>query len=298
MKASLRTVLLVALVPIWSACASLAEHHKGPDLNAPAGAEEKLDTVAAETQSGLADYKHSGIDAKAEWITCKAKDAKVAVLLVHSDRAGWDKAKVCGGWIAQAFLSQGFDVIAINRPGYGASTGQPDFGGARSLAAMDAALKDVHAKQQTKPLIGAWALETGVAPATAFAKTLGNLQFLLLGSGVYDYEDTLAKTQDEYLKKDLETIKATGGAKAFEDRSIAYDVSGLPKSIFIYHGKLDTSVPPQQAQLFADTLTSSEFKVVSQQLDGVAHQIPWQQHARVLRVLARSIVAPATGPAS
>jgi pimeloyl-ACP methyl ester carboxylesterase len=278
------------MVLVLSGCATLSpKKDDGADLSITQTSEIEFVTVSAQAVQGLADYKFAGADHKAEYIDCKVANAKATIILSHTDRAGFDTAKFCPGWIAQSFLSQGFDVIAVNRPGYGKSTGNPDFSGAQSLVAMEAGVNAAMAaaKNPHKPG-GIWGYSTGVTGAALLARKLGNLKFMMLGAGVYDYDLTLSSTQDSYLKKDLEKIKETGGNKAIEDRSIAYDVSGFPKNVIIYHGRQDTAVSPDQAKSFSDSLESSEYHVTFQVLDGVTHNIPWVHHRKILEVLARS----------
>src|SRR5690606_4238563 len=131
-----------------------------------------------------------------------------------------------------------------------------------SVAAMAEGVRAaLAAGKNPHPPAGIWGYSTGVTAAALLSRKLGGLKFLILGTGVYDYDLTLSETKDSYLRKDLETIKKTGGNKAIEDRSIAYDVDGFPKTIVIYHGKQDTAVSPAQAKSFSDSLESSEYNV-------------------------------------
>jgi len=133
---------LATLVLLLAGCASLgSEKEKG--LSVEDLSVDDLKPVAMVAEGGVADYKFGGKAEKVEWLGCKVKGTPQAtLLLMHRDRAGWEDDRYCEGWIAQSFLSQGFDVIAVNRPGYGQSTGEPDFAGAQSMAAVRA-----HARQ-------------------------------------------------------------------------------------------------------------------------------------------------------
>lgn len=287
----MRHLHLLFLSLIWTAgCATLGSDEGDGQLKITDTSEDQFSPIVAETQGGTADYKYVSGPQKVEWIACKVKSPKGSILVMHQDRAGYEKSKFCAGWIAQTFLSQGMNVIAVNRPGYGASTGEPDFSGAQSMQALEVAIKDALAKTNSPALDGVWGYSSGAMAAALVGRRLGSLKFMILGGGVYDLEETLKKTTDSYLKKDIETIERTGGNKAIEERSVAYDVSDFPKRIAIYHGKQDTVVQPAQAKSFADSLESSgDYKVTFQVIEGVRHEIPWPHHRKILEVIAASV---------
>ena len=272
-------------------CASLGGGKEGKtDLTITQTSDVKFISVTAEAYVGMANYPFGGATHQVEFINCKVPAPKATIIVVHSDRAGFDVSKFCDGWIAQSFLSQGFDVIAVNRPGYGNTKGSPDFSGAQSMAAMENGVKAALKVGKNPKPSGIFGFSTGVSAAAFLSKKMPDLKFLILGSGVYDYEATLADTKDPYLKKDLNKIKESGGNKAIEDRSIAYDIGDLPKTIFIYHGKLDTAVSPDQAKAFSDSLESGEYQVTFQVIEGVNQNIPWMHHRQILEVIARSLL--------
>lgn len=284
---------LLALCAVLSGCASLGKEEKTDQLTLAETSAVDFKNVAYDEVKGLAEYTFGGAPQKAEWINCKAKAPRFSIFVVHSDRAGYEDEKFCDGWIAQTFLSQGFDVITVNRPGYGASTGKVDFAGEQSMAAMAAGLKDAVAKgKNAKPVDGLWGYSTGASAAALFAKKNPGFRYLIVGGGIYDYETALKQTTDSYLKADIEAIHKTGGDKAMEDRSIGYDVSGLPKQIAVYHGKQDTSAPLSQAKAFNDALESNgDYKVTYQVIEGVAHDMPWTHHRKILEILSYSVAS-------
>ncbi len=231
-------------------------------------------------------YKWGNRSEKVEWMGCVAKKSKATVLLMHADRAGFDHKTFCSSWMAQPFLAQGFDVVGVNRPGYGASTGRPDFTGEQSMVAIPEALKNV---TMPYPITGIWGYSTGASAAGLIARKVGGFKFAILGGGLYDYHEVYRLTADDYIRKDLAVILKTAGDKGFEDRSISYELKGFPPKISIYHGKGDKSAPLAQAQAFADSLAShGEYAVSFQVIDGLSHEIPWQHHRKLLEVLAHA----------
>lgn len=284
----------VVAVVVLAGCASLGGEESPTLTLSDASDEAVVGAVAFDEVTGLADYKYQKISGKAEWIACKPKSgAKATIMAMHEDRAGFDRARFCSGWIAQAFLSSGVAVVTVNRPGYGGSSGKPDFAGPKSQAAVLAAIKAINAKAKlAQPIAGAWGYGTGATAAALLSRGATGMQFLILGGGVYDMEETQSVTQDSYLRQDIAAIKATGGNKAIEDRSIAYDVSGLPKRIVVYHGKDDTAVPASQAKAFADALEAGEYKVTWQPIDGVGHALKIKDHRQILAALIQTAIGP------
>ncbi len=284
----MRISILVSAV-ILSGCATLSSP-QDQKLTITQSSESVLPPVEFTAFKGLASYQWASKPAHAEWLACVPSKSKATILLMHADRAGFDSKSFCQSWMAQPFLAQGFDVLAINRPGYGASTGQPDFSGAQSMVAIAEARKAAVAEvKKLHPIVGIWGYSTGVTAAGLVARNLGGLKFAIFGGGVYDFHETLKTTTDSYIRSDLEAIQKTGGEKALEDRSIAYELTGLPPKIAIYHGKSDQSAPLAQAQAFADSLASNgQYAVSFQAIDGLGHEIPWQHHRKILEVLAHA----------
>lgn len=292
-SATLAKLSTAALALAVAGCASLGSEKKDDPLTLSETSAVDFKPVAFDEVMGLADYSFGGVPQKASWVNCKAKTTRFAIFVVHSDRTGYEEKEFCGGWIAQTFLSQGFDVVTVNRPGYGASTGKADFAGEQSMAAMAAGLKDAVAKgKNKKPVDGIWGYSSGAAAAATFAKKNPTFRYLIVGGGIYDYETTLKQTTDSYIKADIEQVQKTGGDKAMEDRSIGYDVSGLPKRVAVYHGKQDTAAPLSQAKAFNDALESNgSYKVTYQVIEGVAHDLPWTHHRKILEILSYSIAS-------
>jgi len=267
--------------------------------NLPKGADQALEVkdkisdnfapVAFVAASSVVPFTYKGQLARGEWITCKAEGAKATALLMHSDRAGFAKDKFCSGWIAQTFLASGYDVVTVNRPGYGGSDGEPDFIGAESLISLSVVVPAaLSAAGIPNPVSLVWGYDTGATAAALAAKKLGGIKTAILGGGVYDYEDTLRTTGDDYLRTDLTAIKRAGGDKAFEDRSIAYDLNSLPGNIVIYHGTNDKAVPLAQAKAFHDSLVSNgHFRVTYQVVVGQGHDLPWLYHRHLIETMLK-----------
>jgi hypothetical protein len=301
-RSAVVTLTSLALLAV-AGCATLGGQEESRPLTLAETAEETHADVAFDAIEGVASYQWQKTPQTAEWVACRANAKRQSgpsrglIAVVHGDRAGFDRQKFCATWQAQSLLAQRFIVLMVNRPGYGASSGTPDFCGKQSLAAWAAGAADAVKRIDPKgKVIGAWGYDTGATCAALLSRDAAfkGMKFLAMGGGVYDYEETLAKTKDSYLRKDIEQIKKTGGDAAIEERSVSYDVSGLPPVLAVYHGNQDVAAPVAQAKAFVDSLESSgEYKVIYQKVDGVGHDIPPGFHRKILDVLMVSVVSQA-----
>lgn len=282
--------LLLAVI-FLSGCATLAEKPGSGELTLLNTSDQKFKNVDSTAHSGIATYRHAANSQKVEWLGCHpTKASKRSILVMHSEMAAFDAKDFCNNWIAQAFLSNGFNVVAINRPGYGRSTGKKDLAGPNSMAALAAGLKALKKKHpELAAPEGFWGYSLGATAAALFAKkTVNKPKYLILGSGAYDFEGTLSDTKDTKLKEDLNQLMQTESDLGFEIRSVAYDLADLPKRIALYHGTNDKTIKPQQTQDFYDSLQSDEYKVTLQFIKGVEHAIPENIHRKILNVLILS----------
>lgn len=210
-------------------------------------------------RSGQNNYSYDKQSLMAEWHLCSPKNSSNSstVLFMHETHNGFESSSVCSHWMSSLLLSKGFKVLAINRPGFGKSTGDDDLAGRRTQKAIESAVTD--SQQVIDSAVG---LGVGSIAAAFFAKQNKNLKWLLLGNGIFDLEIVLKNTTDTKLKSSIERLKSTDGEAGFELRSIAWDPIGIPKTIGLFHNTNDTSSPYIQAANFGDQLRLAEYKVV------------------------------------
>lgn len=242
-----------------------------------------IEKVAFETDANVAGYAVDKQEEKVEWIGCRSKKAKGLALLVNRDGAPFNAKGMCAGWLAQAFLAEGFDVLGVNRPGFGESTGPIDLGGSQSILALQAAVKAYQTIYPSPRIAGIWGLGAGAIAASQFAKKQPGLSWVVMGNGIYDAEQTMRQTRDASLKADLERVARDEKEVGLEKRSIAWDFEGLPKTVVLYHAELDETVPSSQAASFRDSLAAQEYRVRLMVLEKVGHDLPVDLHYGVLR---------------
>lgn len=216
-----------------------------------------------------------------EWFRCEqSKGAPTFLLLNPENEAFSDKA--CVQPIAQAFLSKKFNVIAVNRPGQGKSKGKETLGDDASLAAVKSALDELSAEAKVD---GIWAFEEGSILGFRLAKAYP-FKWLVVGNGIYDWDATLAESTDPQFVADLKKLQEGQDARFPEARSIAWDFSGLPKTIYLYHSATDRKVPEAHASRFRTALAAAEYKVELMSLkDENANITPIVQQAAIRAIL-------------
>jgi len=280
-------IRLLGFVFILNSCAANLQKPT-IDLSSSQDAEFKLVKPDAEV-SGVAKYKIEGKgDQQVEWFSCSAQKKGDVVVLINPDFKPFDN-KVCRGAVAQAFLNHNISVFAINRPGYGGSTPKgKDFSGPVTSEAIDAAIATgITSINWFKKPKGVWGTGSGVIAAGLLSKRMKDIEWLILGNGVYDVEEFYSKVGDSPYKKMIDEARSEDKADTFfEYRSLAWDTSGLAKSVTLYHGKADAMVSFLQSESMKDTLAAEEYKVNLELIEELPHNISASQH----RVILESIL--------
>ncbi|MGE0171446.1 MAG: alpha/beta hydrolase family protein [Oligoflexales bacterium] len=249
--------------------------------------EDKVDlgeTAKAKMVTELVPYEFTNQKINAQWFSCSA-GAKEYALLINMDARAFGE-NLCTTPVAQAFLQNKINVVAFNRPGYGKSVGKDDFSGPLTQYALTETFpKFVEKVAPDEKLAFVWAQGSGTIAAGFFSKGK-TLKKLILASGVYDVERTALDTTDAGIKKRLEDMKAVEAEEGYEVRSLAWDFSDLPKTIFLYHGNSDTTFPASQASAFRDGLATQEYSVDLVLVKNKKHNLTPSDHFQILtRVL-------------
>jgi dienelactone hydrolase len=279
-------------VALVVSCVTASGPKENPDLTIPESpGQEKPLITPSRAASGLAPWTLGGKPQKVAWFLCAAPEGRETVVFTHSEKAGFVQEKFCNLPDSQAFMASGFHILGVNRPGFAPSTGEADLIGKSSQQAMLVAVK--HAAGQAPglpgPIAGAYGFGTGAAAAAFFAKQKGGLAWLMVGAGIYDFEQAARISGDKDLIAKIEKSVAKEGDVAYEIRSIGYDVTGLPPRIAIFQGQMDSVAPAEQSMAFRDSLAASEYKVTFQMISGIGHDLTESQMRQVLDMIIPSI---------
>lgn len=224
------------------------------------------------------------------WWACKVPSGQSAVLVFHGVEATPSRG-FCQTWMAQVFLAKGINVVSFHRPGFGKSTGEREFSGPQTVAAAQAVINE--ARKQKHAISGVWGIQDGAIGAAFYAKTDAHLQWLILGNGIYDLELAHKSIQSPLLKQQLNVLVAKEKDLAYESRSIAWDFSGLPRQLFLYHGQANTDVAPLQATQFRDSLVTQEHAVTLNLIEGGREVLTEAQQVQVMTMILEKITPSA-----
>ncbi len=282
---SLLAILLTSL--LCMACVTQPDSEVNTDLSTAEAV--KYPMTDASTKSAVVKYIFQKQQADVEWVACGAQKAATGTfVIVNMDDKALSPEGFCSSWLAQVFLREKFQVIAVNRPGYGRSTGADDFGGPHSVAAMEQAVADAQKTvPEMPPIAGVWGAQSGAIAAAFFAKGK-SFRTLVLGNGFYDLE-VAGKTKRVAVAERIAAVASAEGDMGIERRSIGWDVEGLPKKIFVYHGQTNDAFAADQAESFRNALATAEYKVSLQLLDGIGYELPEPAHIQLLETFLRTL---------
>lgn len=267
--------------------------------------EEFTDRVEVEVADGEALLSVPGnqTDGPAEgieWIVCRPEkgESRGHVLLVGSWEMPVGGKEFCAGWLAGVFQAEGYAVVGVNPPEVGRSPGRSDLGGGGDRRAILDGLAEAGkaAGLQGNPA-GLWGYGVGTITAGFLSKGWDGKTWLIAGAGIYDAEIVSKQTKDRHLAERIARLLAGKGDVVLEDRSIAWDFSGLSKRVIIYHGERDTLIPWSQAASFRDNLATQEFQADFLLLPGTGHKLKPRFHQQTLKkILQEKLAAPASPP--
>ncbi len=213
------------------------------------------------------------------------KSRGTAVLIVNEDALPFTGG-ACQLSMFAPILADGYDVVAMNRPGFGDSVPKKDdFSGLSTIMAIDAVLSS-----PDYTIEGVWASGSAASAAGFASKKAKKLKWIIFANGIYDAEVFASAVTDTTYKDLIEKArKDPDDSHFFEQRSIAWDIAGLPTTIAIYHARDNAVVPVKQAQDLRDVLNASgSFRVIYDEVQGISHQInPGQQSILMERMLKK-----------
>ena len=199
-----------------------------------------------------------------------------AVLFVHGHQINADYGAMLPartGYL-QRFADLGFVAAAVSLPGYGKSTGRPDFAGPASQAVVRQALtfleKAPFADADRLGLVGR---SRGAIAAGMVAAGDRRVAALVLVSGIYDLDYPMPSPE---MNRNIEAEAGTSD-DALGARSVIRHAGRIRAPVLILHGARDTSVPVDQAVRLADGLKQAGADYRARIFRRLGHEVPFEQ---------------------
>ncbi|WP_428527292.1 alpha/beta hydrolase family protein [Roseibium sp.] len=211
---------------------------------------------------------------------------KGCLLLVHGHQGG---ARVgahaaMSGQTADHLAGNGWIASAVSQPGYGASTGPPDYCGPRTQNAITTAYSYLLENGADPDQTIVWGVSRGaIATACAFGSFLASPTLIVLQSGIYDmnawvkWVEENAPGGDEVLTKNILSnvyYEAGTNAAALYERSGVNFVQDSCSDVLLVHGRQDDRAPIAQAEKMRDALASSGRRVRLEVETEAGHFLP------------------------
>lgn len=239
-------------------------------------------------QSGLPKYVQAqGLQAvsggKIGWFTCTQSAAAASMVLLNPGPNSWSKEEVCKTPAAQAFLKHGLNVIAINRP-------------EKETLGDDASLDQVKEtvdflQKEDRRLEGLWSMGEGSVLALRLARHYP-WKILIVGNGIYDWELAVKDSADQDFLARIKAMPGSSDPNFAEKRSAAWDLSGLPKVVYLYHGGKNSQIRSDQANQFRNSLAASEYRVELYILEEDTQDLRPDYHRGVLSKILENYQKP------
>jgi len=169
---------------------------------------------------------------------------------------------------------RGYLAAAVSLPGYGTTSGPPDFWGPRSQAALRAALDHLLALPNIdREKVAVYGVSGGAATASMVATSDPRITALILVAGVYDLGMEYPSGDpglDAYIEREAGTTP-----EAFAARAALRYAERIRSHTIILHGETDTrGRQVEQARLLAERLRTNGTPVRLRIYENIPHGIP------------------------
>ncbi len=278
----MRSLAVLLMLDFGLGCAS-NESSFAPGYEVESASDRSHISISYQEESGLL----SGNGGATEWIKCRAGTSDAWYILLSPEGSAFSSQGSCRLPLLQGFSGESaVNLLLINRPGLGRSEGKESFGDDISVANTKSSINSILGANQR--LSGIWAYGDATLLGFRLAKEL-QTEMLIVGDAIFDIDMTLKDSSDSLWNARLKSIEKLEGAIFAEKRSIAWDFTGLPKSVLIYHSNSNSRVPLKHAMDFKNALATagyySELIVVQPPLGGGDQASNVFPHERIIKNL-------------
>jgi hypothetical protein len=221
--------------------------------------------------------------AKISWFTCTQSPSAASMVLLNPGPQVWSKDEACQTPAALAFLNHGWNVVAINRPE------KETLGDDLALAQVKETVEWL--QKENRRLEGLWSMGEGSVLALRLARQLP-WKLLIVGNGIYDLEITLKESSDKDFLARVKAMPGSDDPSFVEKRSAAWDLTGLPKVVYLYHGGRNSQTSSDQATQFRNSLVASEHRADLYILEEDAQDLRPDYHRGILSKILENYQKP------
>lgn len=203
------------------------------------------------------------------------------VLFLHGHQAGSPSeggAAFVRWGVLTRFSKMGYLAVSISLPGYGRSSGPPDFAGPFTQRAVEAVILKLQADRladSNKILIQGTSLGAVTAALVATREAVHPAGLVLI-SGLYDLAAFLDPPKSAGAIEILAALvqQTGGGGDVLRSRSALPVASKIRATTLILNGAQDDRTDPDQAAAFADAIRAAGGSATAHVFPEYGHEIP------------------------
>lgn len=214
------------------------------------------------------------------------------VLIVHGHMENRLGAKIHQNFLSSRRLLEkwGVCIASVSQPGYGLSSGSPDYCGPKTQRAVIDVINYFRSQKWIDPkkiaLVG---YSRGAIVASMVATKTPDLAALILGSGFYDFSQYY-EAASLGIKKAIEN-ECGLGASRFEERSALLFSEKIKSPTLIFHGAKDERGGWKESQKLHRLLTRNNVRAEGVFLDQIGHQIPIRKFIKETKIFLKRELA-------
>lgn len=181
--------------------------------------------------------------------------------------------------VLNQFAQKGYLAVSVSLPGYGQSSGPPDFAGPFTQHAVQAVLTKVESDRLAIPdKILIQGVSLGAVTAALVAAKNKQIAGLVLISGLYDLPAFFAdpKSSTAQMVKTAAVQQTGGSEEAFRMRSALFSAKDIRAATLILNGAKDDRTDARQAESFAAAINASGGRAVAHIFPEYGHEIPFK----------------------
>lgn len=196
--------------------------------------------------------------------------------------------------VLKQFAKKGYLAVSISLPGYGQSSGPPDFAGPFTQHAVQAVLTKLKSDRLAIPdKILIQGISLGAVTAALVAAKDKQIAGLVLISGLYDLPAFFAdpKTSAAQMVKTAAVQQTGGSEQALRMRSALFLAADIQAATLILNGAKDDRTDARQAESFAAAINANGGRAVAHIFPQYGHEIPFKiRDAKVTRFIDTTLL--------